>query len=202
MKASIERRDTTEAGVRAWWRTIKWWPTLAGIAFGTFLASELFFGGDVGSDLGPIVAASGLVYLVAAAVQKPSKAWPVFFASVIIITPSKMGWVPIHATWLLLGVAAVFFIVGLARGVTRPFQSLPLQSIAMLVFGGIAAVVLYFDGVLGAYLVAAGLYAHAAWDAWHHWNDKVVSRSLAEFCFVLDALVATAIVIATLQYAQ
>jgi len=52
---------------------------------------------------------------------------------------------------------------------------------------------------LGAYLVAAGLLGHAAWDAYHHHVNRVVVRSMAEFCLVLDTALAAAIVIVTLQ---
>jgi hypothetical protein len=46
-------------------------------------------------------------------------------------------------------------------------------------------------------LVAAGLLGHAAWDAYHHRTDRVVVRSLAEFCLVLDTALAVAIVSVT-----
>lgn len=44
--------------------------------------------------------------------------------------------------------------------------------------------------------MAAGLFAHGAWDA-YHWANKVVPRSLAGFCFVLDTLLALAIIVMT-----
>jgi hypothetical protein len=47
-------------------------------------------------------------------------------------------------------------------------------------------------------VVAAGLLGHAAWDVHHHRTGRVVARSLAEFCVVLDTLLAAAIVVATL----
>jgi hypothetical protein len=53
------------------------------------------------------------------------------------------------------------------------------------------------DGNIAAYAVAAGLFAHAAWDVYHHWTNRVVVRSMAEFCCVLDTLVAVAIVVVT-----
>ena len=46
-------------------------------------------------------------------------------------------------------------------------------------------------------LVAAGLLGHAAWDAYHHRVNRVVVRSMAEFCLVLDTALAVAIVIVT-----
>jgi len=49
------------------------------------------------------------------------------------------------------------------------------------------------------YLVAAGLLGHAAWDFYHHRTNRVVSRSLAEFCLVLDTLLAIAVLVVTLR---
>jgi hypothetical protein len=88
---------------------------------------------------------------------------------------------------------------GLLRGAVRPTGGLPLQTIAMIAVGAAAATALLVSEVVGAYLVAAGLLAHAAWDLYHHWANKVVVRSLAEFCFVLDTLLAVAIVSVTLR---
>jgi hypothetical protein len=45
----------------------------------------------------------------------------------------------------------------------------------------------------GGILVSAGLFGHAAWDVYHHRINRVVTRSLAEFCFVLDTLLALAV---------
>jgi len=73
------------------------------------------------------------------------------------------------------------------------------QAIAMVGFGAVAAVALGASDDVGAYLVAAGLVGHAVWDAYHHWANKAVVRSYAECCCVLDAAMAVAIVIVTVQ---
>ena len=166
---------------RTMWGSLQWWPTLAAVGFATFVALDLFRGNERGSELASIVAASGLVYLAAAALQKPSTAWPAFFVSVVVITAAKVGWIGSDATWFLIGLAALLAGYGLLRGATRPTGGLPLQAAAMVGFGAIAAIALIMNGQVGAYLVAAGLLGHAAWDAYHHWANKVVSRSLAEF---------------------
>jgi hypothetical protein len=187
------------ASARRGWRSLQWWPTAVGLGFAVFVALDMFRGNEQGGDLAAVVAASGFVYLAAAALEKPSAAWPVFFLSVIAITLAKMGVIGFDATWLLFGLAALFVAYGLLRGVTRPAGSLPLQTIAMVGFGAVAAIALMLHGDLGAYVVAAGLLGHAAWDVYHHWANKVVVRSLAEFCFVLDTALAVAIIIATLR---
>jgi len=194
--------DATAGGAkmaRTGWSSLQWWPTLAGIGFATFVALELFRGSERGIDSAPIVAASGLVYLGAAALQKPLAAWPLFLLTFVVIYAAEVGWIDFDATWVFLGLAGLFVGYGLLRGAVRPTVGLPLQTIAMIAFGAAAAIALFVNEVVGAYLVAAGLLAHAAWDVYHHWTNKVVARSLAEFCFVLDTLLAVAIVIATVR---
>ena len=88
---------------------------------------------------------------------------------------------------------------GVARGALRPAEGLPRQALAMLVVGAAAAVTVLAGGALGGYLVAAGLLADAAWDVYHHRVNRVVVRSMAEFCFVLDTLLAVAVIVATLR---
>jgi hypothetical protein len=179
------------------WRSLQGWPTLLGVGFAAFVALDMFRGEERGHELASIVAASGLVYLCAAALGKPSTAWPVFFGTIVVITAAKMGLVAFDATWLLLGLAVLFTGYGLLRGATRPAGGLPLQAFAMVAFGAIASIALFINQTVGAYLVAAGLFAHAGWDVYHHWVNKVVARSMAEFCFVLDVVLAGAIIVAT-----
>jgi hypothetical protein len=100
-------------------------------------------------------------------------------------------------TWILLGLSVPLAGYGLLRGAHPPRSGLPLQTLALLGFGAIAVTALLLAPAVGAYLVAIGLLGHAAWDAYHHRTNKVVARSYAEFCLVLDAALAVMIVVAT-----
>lgn len=171
------------------------WPAIAGVGMAAFSA----LGMSDGTELAPILAASGVVYLGAAALRRPAAAWPMFFATVAVITAARVTDTDIDPTWILLGLAPLFAGYGLLRGAVRPPEGLPLQTLAMVGFGLAAAIALTAGGDLGAYLVAAGLLGHAAWDVWHHRANRVVARSLAEFCVVLDTLAAAAIVVVTIQ---
>jgi predicted PurR-regulated permease PerM len=91
----------------------------------------------------------------------------------------------------------VLLIYGLLRGAGHLGHGLPLQTAGLVGFGAAAAAALTITSELGAYLVAAGLLGHAAWDVYHHRTNRVVVRSLAEFCLVLDTALAVAIVIVT-----
>ena len=166
---------------------------------GVVVAGMTAYGLATGVDLAPILAASGLVYLGAAALRKPMAAWWVFLGTFVVVGAGKAIGEAAFATWLILVLAGAFALFGVVRGVLRPAYGLPLQSLAMLAFGGVAAVALVVDQNAGAYLVAAGLLGHAAWDVYHHRVNRVVVRSLAEFCVVLDTLLAIVIVVITVR---
>lgn len=177
------------------WRSLSWWPTVVGIGLAAFVA----FDRSSGSELAPILAASGLVYLGAAALRKPSAAWPLFFGTFLVITATRIGLATFDATWVFMGLAVLLAGYGWLRGAAHPIDGLPLQAMAMIGFGTAAAMALVVNGDAGALLVAAGLLGHAAWDVYHHRVNKVVVRSMAEFCCVLDTLLAVAIVMAVLR---
>jgi hypothetical protein len=166
----------------------RWWPAAAGVVTAGFAGLDITDDGGIG--LAPVLAASAVIYLGAAALGRPGASWPLFFGSFAVLALADDA-----ATWVLIGAGALLAGYGLLRGAAR---GLPLQAIAMIGFGGAAAVALAVKPDLGAYLVAAGLLGHAAWDVHHHRTGRVVARSLAEFCVVLDTLLATAIIVAVL----
>jgi Ni/Fe-hydrogenase subunit HybB-like protein len=60
----------------------------------------------------------------------------------------------------------------------------------MLGFGALALAGLAVDPDLGRYLVAAGWFLHGIWDLVHLKLDRVVARSYAEACAVVDLVIA------------
>lgn len=190
---------TSAAGKPVRWGGIEVWPTALGIGFAAFVAWDLFTGEEHGQQMAAIVAASGLVYLAAAALEKPWVSWPVFIGSVLVITLQRIGLIGFDATWPLLVIAGLFAGYGLIRGAMHPERGLPPQALAMVAFGAVAVVALFIQPIGAAYLVAAGLFAHAGWDFYHHRANKAVVRSMAEFCFVLDVALGLAIIVATVQ---
>src|ERR671910_2379927 len=113
--------------------SLQWWPTLAGIGLAAFIA----LGASSGRELAPILAASGFVYLGAAALQKPSAAWPLFFGTFVVIAVNRIGVAAIDATWVFLLLAVLLAAYGLSRGAVLPTAGLPLQTIAMAGFGAV-----------------------------------------------------------------
>ncbi|WP_049563064.1 hypothetical protein [Nonomuraea sp. SBT364] len=168
---------------------LRHWPTMAAIA----VAGVIAYGLTGGEEIAPILTASALIYLGAAALRRPTAAWPLFLISGVVIGATRALVPAVDPTWPMLGLAAVLAVYGLltgSGGLSRPL-------LAMAGFGLVAVVTLAIGGDAGAYLVAAGMLGHAAWDVHHHRTGKVVVRSLAEFCFVLDTLIAVALVVLT-----
>jgi hypothetical protein len=171
------------------------WPTWLGIAVAVVVGLDL---GD-GADLAPTLPAMALIYLAAAALRKPSAAWPLFPAAALVILATEALAGDGDATWVFFGLAAPLVAYALWPGTRRADRSLLGQAIAMVGFGAVAAVAVGAGDDLGAYLVAAGLVGHAIWDAYHHRVNMAVARSYAECCCVLDAAMAVAVVIVTVR---
>ena len=155
-----------------------------------------------GHRRGPALAGSALVYFGAAALRRPSSVWPLFVGSVVVIFATELlGGGDVDPTWPVLALAAPSWRTACCwasrRNAPPPHGAWLYHLTAMAAFGAAAAIALGVTETMGAYFVAGGLLAHAAWDAYHYRIDKVVSRSLAEFCLALDTIVAAVIVIVT-----
>ena len=168
------------------------WPSALGIAVAALAAFDL----QDGLEFATLTVLMALVYVGAAALDRRRFAWVVLIAGLAVLTgiPSASEVVPSVG---FLVVALVFLVLGVARGLWRRPSGLPLQTAGMLAFGSIVLVALYVEPNLGGKLVAFALIGHAAWDAYHYLRDRVVARSYAEFCGVLDLLVGAAILFMT-----
>jgi predicted PurR-regulated permease PerM len=68
----------------------------------------------------------------------------------------------------------------------------------MLAFGSTVLAALYVVYPnLGGTLVGIAILGHGAWDAYHYLRNRVVPRSYAEFCAVLDLVLGAAILFMT-----
>ncbi len=166
------------------------WPTALGVAVAALTVFDL----RGGTELAALTMLMPVVYLGAAALDRRRFAWVVLLAGVAVLTvvPSSSEVVPSVG---FLAAALVFFVVGAARGELRKPGGLALQTVGVLVFGSIVLAALYVDADLGGYLVAIALLGHAAWDAYHYLRDRVVARSYAEWCAVVDLLAGAAVLL-------
>ncbi len=181
------------SGRRRWIDLLKHrWPTALGIAVAALAAFDL----DNGTEFAALTVLMALVYLGAAALDRRWSAWLVLLAGLplLFFIPWTSEVVP---SVVLLVAALVFLALGVARGLLRKPGGLALQTAGMLVFGSTVLVALYVDMGLGGKLVAIAILGHAAWDAYHLLRNRVVSRSYAEFCAVVDFLLGAAILFLT-----
>ena len=165
-----------------------WWPMVWSTALAVLVAVATAYGLADGRDVAPVGAASGLVYLAAAATDQRWAAWVAFGVAFALVTLDKFAGV--DAMPWLLALAGALVVAGPPSRRTHPWWALPLQTAAMLVLGATAVLALQLDPTVGGLLIAAALLGHAAWDVHHHRTGRVVDRTLARFCGVLDVLVA------------
>lgn len=171
------------------------WPTWVAIIAVVLIT----FDGTEGADEAPALAAAAFAYLGAATFRKPSAAWTLFFGALVVIFAMEAAFGDdVDPTWMLLGLSVPLLAYGLWSSATRSYEGFRLQAIGMLGFGVATAVALGASEDVAAYVLAAGLVGHTLWDAYHYRANKVVVRSLAEFCFVLDLLLAVIIVSVTI----
>ena len=169
------------------------WPTALGIAVAALAA----FDAQDGLEFAELTVLMALVYLGAAALNRRWAAWVVLLAGLPLafFISSISG---IDPSVVLLVAAPVFLVLGVARGQWQRPDGLPLQSAGMLAFGSTALVALYYVYPdLGGKLVGIAILGHAAWDAYHYLRDRVVARSYAEFCAIVDLLLGAAILFMT-----
>jgi hypothetical protein len=166
------------------------WPTVLGIAVAALTVFDL----QGGTELAALTMLMPVVYLGAAALDRRRASWAVLLAgvAVLVVIPSSSEVVP---SMIFLVAALVFLVVGVAHGQLRKPGGLALQTVGVLAFGSIVLVALYVDPDLGGYLVAFALLGHAAWDAFHYLRNRVVARSYAEWCAVVDLLLGAAILL-------
>ena len=169
------------------------WPTALGIAVAALAA----FDAQDGLEFAELTVLMALVYLGAAALDRRWAAWVMLLAGLPLafFISSISG---IDPSVVLLVAAPVFLVLGVARGQWQRPDGLPLQTAGMLAFGSTTLVALcYVYPDLGGKLVGIAILGHAAWDAYHYLRDRVVVRSYAEFCAIVDLLLGAAILFMT-----
>jgi hypothetical protein len=165
------------------------WPSLLGAAFA---AGQLAAGPDT-EAIATVIAVAVLCYLAAAAFDRRWVAWAGCAAFPAVVIAS---WAASLAWWAVAGAAALVMVA--AGWLLRvPRAPLNAQTAALLGYGALAVIALFLEPRVGLALAGAGLALHAVWDVIHYRRNRVVHRSLAELCVLLDIpLGAGAIVLA------
>ncbi|GAB2979654.1 hypothetical protein GCM10023080_051450 [Streptomyces pseudoechinosporeus] len=167
------------------------WPTALAVALSL---PGLIGGGS--ADVADTVGGYGdalpllpLLYVILNQIGKPRWTWPVLGAGLATMVALRALDVVAPST-VFVALALVLLVWGAVRGTPHGPAIFRVQAAGALVFGGLALAGLAVDPDLGRYLVAAGWFFHGVWDFVHMWLDKVVARTFAEWCGVIDVLVA------------
>ena len=168
------------------------WPTALALAM-----SAATFGGSESEEamvgLSEALLLLPLLYLVVAKLRRRQASWPVL---VVGITPfiALRALDVIAPAAVFSAVALIVLVWGTIDGQLRRPDPFRVQALGMLGFGTLALAGLVADPDLGRYLVATGWFLHGIWDFVHLKLDKVVARSYAEWCGVLDVVIAAELV--------
>jgi hypothetical protein len=168
------------------------WPTALALGM-----TALTFGGSESAE-GVASLANALLllplgYLVIAKLQRRQASWPVITAGFAFIIALRVLDVIAPAA-VLSAVALLVLVWGAVDGRLRRPDPFRVQTLGMVGFGALALAGLVVDPDLGRYLVAAGFFLHGVWDFAYFKLDRVVARSHAEWCGVLDVIIAAELV--------
>jgi hypothetical protein len=162
------------------------WPTAVAIGL------EIVSWGIGPERAGQILPLLPSIYVVAAVIRRRRASWPILIVSaVLLIGLQQQSW--IEPTVAILALATAVAVVGLFRRSGR--AELLVQTGGLVVFGGLALIGLIVAPEAARYVLAAGWFAHGIWDLVHLRRNAVVSRSYAEWCGVLDILIAAELVL-------
>ncbi|WNQ11917.1 hypothetical protein MJA45_02340 [Paenibacillus aurantius] len=100
---------------------------------------------------------------------------------------------------ILILAALVYPIAGAIRGHMRGAGPITAQVGGLLIFAGIAAAAMMAGREAGILLLIIGYLGHAIWDVYHFIKRKVVWREYAEFCGVLDFIIAVLLAISLIN---
>ncbi|MFF9221783.1 hypothetical protein [Streptomyces viridosporus] len=156
------------------------WPSILGLL-------ALFFNVTNKADshvTAMIIIIASMCYLAASAIGSQRSGWIVVAAASVAVVLARLTGLDPTATLLVMGMG--FAALGFLRGNDIDRRELTAQVLAFLGFSVIALTAMMASPVVALYLAALAAVGHAAWDVVYFIRNKVVPRSLAEACFVLD----------------
>ncbi|GED10309.1 hypothetical protein [Cellulosimicrobium cellulans] len=156
------------------------WPSVVGLLA---LLLNVTNGADAHVTAMIIVIASAC-YLATSAIGPRRSGWIVVGGAVVTVMLARVTGLDPTVAVLVLG--AAFAVLGLLRGADVDRRELGIQVLGFLGFSALALTAMMVGPVPALYLAALAAVGHAAWDLVHVVRDRVVPRSLAEACFVLD----------------
>jgi hypothetical protein len=171
------------------------WPTAVALAVAALIFVRDIQTGEGVTALSRAALLLNLEYLVIAKLRRREASWPVIVALTIpLVVLGEQD--AVDPAVVFSALALVVLVWGAADGQLRRPDPFRVQALGMLGFGALALAGLVLDPDLGRYVVAAAWFLHGIWDFVYFKLDTVVSRSYAEFCGVVDVLVAAGLAFA------
>ncbi|GAA5174906.1 hypothetical protein GCM10023321_79760 [Pseudonocardia eucalypti] len=134
-----------------------------------------------------------LWYVVVGAVARRGWTWFVVVGVTGLFVLLRMQ-ERVEPVLVLLAISLTGVLWGSVRG-RLAHPSFLLQIAGLVVFAALAVAGLASAPDLGRYLVAAGWFAHGLWDIAHYRADAGVARTGAEWCAVVDIVIAAQLVL-------
>ena len=166
------------------------WPTALALTG----AAVLLVGPGDGTELAFMLLVIGYTYLAAAAVGRRRATWPLLAAALVAVLALEQA--GLDRLGVVFAVVGLLVAGGLVAGPLRRPGLGWAQVPAAVVLGVAGVLATTVDPRAGGIVVAVALAAHAAWDAVHWWADRLVARSFAEWCGVLDLTVGVCLLAA------
>lgn len=141
-----------------------------------------------------IIIIASLCYLAASAIGHRSSGWIMVGVAGLAVVLARFTGLDPTATLLVAGVG--FAVFGFLRGRDIDRREFAAQVLAFLGFSALAVTAMMMDPLVAVYLAALAAIGHAAWDVVYFVRNRVVPRSLAEACFVLDLGLGVALLVA------
>lgn len=161
-----------------------WWPSLLAIAM-----AGLSWGVDT-VTAGQLLPLLPLLYVVAAVVRRRRASWPLLVCAFLLFAALGLQDL-VDPALAMVAISAGVAVTGLLRLPARSDRvELMVQAAAMAAFSVVALLALASGPDVARYLLAAGWLGHGVWDLAHLRRGAVVSASYAQWCGVLDVLMA------------
>ncbi len=178
------------------------WPTGLGLLGVAGAITVIVLDDRDAGVFGPIVVGMAGMYMIAYAIGLQWTVW-VGFAVLSAVVSVLQALRDREVSWAdpAIGMTVVVVLLWLwavARGRYKERDTFWVQTVGMVGFAALTLLCAAVDPRWGAAVAGVGFFAHGLWDAYHFKINKVVSRSYAEFCAVVDVGVGTALIIAAI----
>lgn len=178
------------------------WPTALAIVTVAFAIGLMALVDDEAELFGPSVAVMAGIYMLAYVLGRPWTAWVAFPAMSAVMSVLQV----LHdqdVSWAdpfvgIVAVVGLLWLLAIARRRFTDGETFSLQTAGMVVFAVITLVCAAVAPRLGAAVAGFGFVAHGLWDAYHFKVNKVVHRSFAEYCAVIDIPTGIALIVVAL----